>query len=198
MMITELDRFLKELLTAELDIQNGEIDIQFAQPVREWSGRLSGQPTINLFLYDLRENNTLRHHDWQSLPPPDGRSVARQRTPYRIDCHYLLTTWVNNPEDEHQLLTACLLALLKHPVYRPQELEDTPLAGHSCDLPIRTAAHDTLTNPAELWSSLDNEIRPSIAIVATIALNPWTAVTAPAVRLRQLHTRLKENNNGAS
>jgi hypothetical protein len=33
-----------------------------------------------------------------------------------------------------------------------------------------------------VWSSLDNEMRPSISFIVTLALNPWSEVTGPVVR----------------
>lgn len=185
-MIEKLDRFLRFLLEDALGITNNEIDIEFAQPVREWSSRLSGQPTINLFLYDVRENNVLRQHKWQQLPPTNGRQQPLKRTPYRLDCHYILTTWVNHPADEHHLLSVCLLALLRKPLFTEEDLRGTPLAGHPYDISLRVASHDKLTNPAELWSALGNEIRPSVSIVVTLAFDPWQEIDVPLVRLRHL------------
>jgi hypothetical protein len=57
-MIDELDEVLRQLLVREIPIKNGEVDIKFEQPKREWSSRLS-RPTLNLFLYDVRENSKL-------------------------------------------------------------------------------------------------------------------------------------------
>jgi hypothetical protein len=44
------------------------------------------------------------------------------------------------------------------------------------------ARHDKLTNPAEVWSALDNEMRPSVSYIVTLALDPWAIVTGPVVR----------------
>jgi len=33
-----------------------------------------------------------------------------------------------------------------------------------------------------VWSSLDNEIRPSVSYIVTLALDPWQEVTGPVVR----------------
>ena len=61
-MIDELDEYLKKFLTRELatlGYDPGKVDIVFDQPKREWSARVS-RPTLNLFLYDIRENQKLR------------------------------------------------------------------------------------------------------------------------------------------
>jgi hypothetical protein len=66
-MIADLDETIRQLLIAELPIKNGEIDVSFDQPKREWSARLS-KPAVNFFLYDMRENATLRQHQWERMP----------------------------------------------------------------------------------------------------------------------------------
>jgi hypothetical protein len=181
-MIADLDETLRQLLIAELPIKNGEIEISFDQPKREWSSRLT-RPTVNLFLYDVRENPVLRHHGME--PMPNGRlpnDIAHQkRTPLRVDCFYMLTTWAAEPEDEHRLMTRVLLALFRYPVL-PEARLIGGLKHQEFDIQTHLAIHDRLTNPAEVWSSLDNELRPTVPLIITLALDPWTEVTGPIVR----------------
>lgn len=196
-MITDLDQTIKKLLIEELPIKNGEIDVKFDQPTREWSAKLA-KPTVNFFLYDVRENNTLRQHQWQPVNggmAANGRPLdpaARKRTPFRVDCTYMLTTWATDPGDEHRLLTRCLLALFRHPIL-PEDRLVGSLQDPLFELQARLAAHDKLTNPAEVWSALDNELRPSVSYIVTLALDPWTAVTGPAVH--SLTMRLGQSEN---
>ena len=100
-MIDDLDEVLRQLLIRELPIKNGEIDIAFDQPKREWSARLS-RPTLNLFLHDLNENKKLRQAQpmWEVEIGNNGQAVKR-RKPVRLDLHYMITAWANEPEDEH-------------------------------------------------------------------------------------------------
>src|SRR5262245_3184174 len=114
-MIDDLDEALRQLLIRELPVKNGEIDITFDQPKREWSARLS-RPTLNLFLYDLAENKKLRQTQPLWDIEHDNNGVARQRRkPVRMDLRYMITTWAAEPEDEHRLLTRILMALFRHP-----------------------------------------------------------------------------------
>ena len=186
-MFDDLDETIRQLLIAEMPVKNGEIEISFDQPKREWSARQS-RPTLNLFLYDVRENNTLRQHQWERLPGNGKDGLAHlKRTPFRVDCTYMLTTWASVPEDEHRLLTRCLLTLFRFPV-----LPDDRLIGELRNPPFEIQAvlarHDRLTNPAEVWSALDNEIRPSVSYLITLALDPWKDITSPIVRTRTLRT----------
>jgi len=181
-MIDDLDETIRQLLVAEIPIKNGEVNVAFDQPKREWSARLS-KPTINLFLYDVRENNILRQHQWERLPNGNGRpeDLARlKRTPFRVDCIYMLTTWANDPEDEHRLLCRAMLALFRFPGL-PEDRLVGAVRHPTFEIQARLAVHDRLTNPAEVWSSLDNELRPSIPYIVTMELDPWTEITGPLV-----------------
>jgi hypothetical protein len=175
------------LLIAELPVKNGEIDISFDQPKREWSARIS-KPTVNFFLYDVRENATLRQHQWERMPASNGDNLARlKRTPFRVDCYYMLTTWAAEPDDEHRLLTRALMALFRFPIV-PEDRLVGSLKNPPFEIQARLANHDRLTNPAEVWSSLDNELRPSVSYIITLALDPWKEITGPVVRILTLRT----------
>jgi hypothetical protein len=182
-MLADLDETLRQLLIAEIPIKNGEIEISFDQPKREWSSRLT-RPAVNLFLYDLRENPVLRHHGLEQQIAngrPPNNNAHQKRTPFRVDCFYMLTTWAAEPEDEHRLMTRAMLALFRYPV-----LPETRLVGglkhQEFDLQTHLAVHDRLTDPAEVWASLDNEMRPTIPYIVTLALDPWAEITGPIVR----------------
>jgi hypothetical protein len=184
-MIEDLDEALRQLLVRELPIKNGEIDVQFNQPRREWSGRLS-RPTLNLFLYDLRENAKLRHtaQGWEIERRSDGTAVQRRR-PFRVDLSYLITAWATEPEDEHRLLARALMALFRVPEM-PADLLPESLQDQPAPITFKVAQSDTAQNLTDFWSSIDNELRPAIVCVVTMALNPYEPITGPLVRTREL------------
>ncbi len=186
-MIADLDKTIIKLIEQEVPIDNGEIDVKFDQPTSDWSSKLS-KPSINFFLYDIRENHVLRQHQWERIKKNGRQDVTRQkRTPFLVDCHYVLTTWANEPEDEHRLMTRCLLALFRNPTI-PEALLGESLQNQPYPVQAKLAQHDKLTNPAELWSALDNELRPSVSLIITIALDPWEEVVGPPVRSMLLRT----------
>ena len=189
-MIADLDETIRKLLIEEMPVKNGEIEIQFDQPTREWSAKLS-RPTVNLFLFDLRENNQLREHRWQRVRDENG-TVTQKRTPMRIDCHYMLTCWGNDPADEHRLMTRTMLALFRFPVL-PEDRLVGQVQNPPYEIQAALARHDRLTNPAEVWSSLDNELRPSVSYIVTLALDPWSEVTGPMVKSFELNTGQARN-----
>ena len=182
-MIDDLDEVLEQLLKRELPIKNREIEIAFDSPKREWSARLN-KPTLNLFLYDLRENATLRQPEWQVEKNQNG-GYSKVRAPSRVDLHYMVTAWANKPEDEHHILARTLLALFRFPLL-PEDLLPEVLQDQPVPIPMRTAEHDQLRSPADIWSALDNELRPAISCVITLALSPYKAITGPLVKTREL------------
>jgi hypothetical protein len=195
-MIHDLDKTIENLFKADDFIKDRQINITFDQPKREWSSKIL-KPTINLYLYNVRENPTLRDHHWEQMlngRPLDNR-VQQKRSPFRIDCFYMLTVWGGTPGDEHLLLTRCLQILFRHPILPDEQLVGS-LRNPAYDIQAKLAVHDQLTNPAELWSALDNEIRPSIPYIITLSLDPWEPIEGPIVQTSTLRYGPKNGSHG--
>jgi hypothetical protein len=185
-MIDDLDQALRKLLIRELPIKNGEVDIAFDQPKREWSTRIN-RPTLNLFIHDMHENAELRRSkQWQTVEMRDG-TIVQRRPPIRMDISYMITAWAADPADEHRLLTRTLMALLRQPALPedvlPESLQDQPVS-----IPIEVAQPEAMVNATDIWSVLDNEMKPAIGCTITLAINPYMPVTEPLVRTRELRT----------
>lgn len=184
-MLEALDDALRQLLIQDLPIKNGEVDIQFHQPNRQWSAKLT-RPTLNLFLYDLRENARLRQPSplWNQQGG-NGDSVVQQRQAVRLDVHYIITAWTNDPADEHRLLSRTLMTLFRHPNL-PEEVLPEVLQAQPSPIQLQAAQSDELQDTSFFWSALDNEMRPAIVCTLTFALNPYQPFTTPLVRERVL------------
>lgn len=188
-MIHEVDEVLRKLLIQEMGLKKGnDVDIVFNQPKREWSARLS-KPTINLFLFDVHENLALRTAEtFQAIPQGDGTSEIR-RNPVRMDLRYLMTTWVQEPEDEHLLMSSALMALLRHP-FLPKRALPEVFNNQPAPIPLVVGIHTDKKGPedkfSDLWGVLDNELRPGVLITVTLALDPYIPVVAKQVLTREL------------
>lgn len=182
-MIDDLDDALRALLVREIPIRNNEVDVGFDQPRRDWSARLS-RPTLNLYLYDLRENVRLRREQTQRAIERRPDSVLTQRQGIRVDLHYLVTAWATAPEDEHRLLARTLLALLRN-AEMPDDLLPEGLQDQPNPIPLKVAQPDTLDKPSDLWSVLDNNQRPGLVLTTTLAFNPYEPVLKPLTRTAQ-------------
>src|SRR3954468_12536882 len=112
-MLADLDETLRTLLKEELEVHGFEgVDIAFDAPSRDWSGQLS-KPAVNVFLYDLREAETLRTSEWSSMQR-NGRTVEG-RPPMVMEASYAVTAWTQAVEDEHRLLSQVLAILFAYP-----------------------------------------------------------------------------------
>jgi hypothetical protein len=174
----DLDETIRQLLIRDVPLNLSEVDVSFDAPDREWSGRLS-RPTVNCFLYDVRENEELRESAWDYTRDVANGTVTRRKLPIRFNTTYNVTVWARAPEDEHMLLWRVLAALARNP-----SLPDEIIQGALVDQPFPLVARvgrpeQARTNPADLWQALDNRIRPSLTYVVTLALDPEIAFTSP-------------------
>jgi hypothetical protein len=183
-MIAELDEAIRELLYKEIPLRKNEVDIVFDQPKREWSARLT-KPTINMYLFDLKENVDLRGSEQWSRKDLDNGMVELHRNPVRVDLEYLITAWAKEVLDEHRLLSNVLILLLRTPrlenEYLPEALRD-PI------VPVRLEAvqTDVLANPSTLWNTLDNVFKPGIRLKVTLSIDPHKPLIVPAVSTTEI------------
>jgi len=187
-MIADVDEALRKLLVREIGFKDNEVDIQFDQPKREWSTRLS-KPTLNLFLFDVRENLRLRGAEqFTTISRPDGTSEVR-RNPVRMDLRYLMTAWVKEPEDEHLLLSSAINGLLRNPFLPDFCLSDqlkkqpTPVPLEVANFPPEIGPVDKFT---EIWGVLDNEMRPGLLLTVTVSMDPYVPAIYKQVKTREM------------
>jgi hypothetical protein len=185
-MLADLDETIRQILIRDVPLDLADVDISFDAPDREWSGRLS-RPTVNCYLYDVRENHEFRETDWEVQRTNEG--VVRHKAPLRIDVSYQVTVWARGAEDEHGLLWRVLSALLRKPIL-PADILQGELKDQPFPIPARSAQPELgPKNAAELWQALDNRIRPGLTYVVTLALSPDVRSASPLVFTR--HARFK-------
>src|ERR687886_1035614 len=112
-MLADLDEAVRALLRRELGRHGFDgVEIAFDAPAKEWSATLS-TPTVNLFLYDLREAVDKRPVDWRA---GNGANGAHElRPPLRMEASYAVTAWTRAVEDEHRLLSQVLAIFYAYP-----------------------------------------------------------------------------------
>ena len=186
-MIRDLSETLAALLSRP-DLPQGlrQALVSFEHPIDTFN---PAQPTLNLFLYELKENRELRSNE-PIVRRQNGSALIR-RPPMRVDCHYLLTAWPGDQAGSegalrgHRLLGQALAALSRHPTI-PADVLVGRLRGQEPPLPMLVAQPDGPANPAEFWSALGSRLRPAITVCATVALDLFAAEPAALVRARVL------------
>lgn len=171
-MIRDLDDTLQELLKQQAPPHSEleEADIDFEIPDAEWRSNL-GKLTVNCYLYDIRENRGLRTHE--PLVQREGNRAVHRQAPVRIDCAYCITAWspatAESAREEHRLLSQVLTVLIKHPSL-PKAVLRGKLAEQIPPYPTVIAAPDGVKNPPEFWGALDQQLKPSLNYVVTLAV----------------------------
>lgn len=164
-MIQDVDETLRALIKREA-LNGSQVEIAFDAPTRDWSARRNA-PTINLYLYDIREDMARRDAALGPVRSPEGYVTGHAMSPRRYKLSYLLTAWTQRPEDEHRLLSACLASLIRHDALGPAEMEGA-LAEQT--LPVYITVAMPLgpdRSIADVWSAMGGEMKPSLDVVVT-------------------------------
>jgi hypothetical protein len=110
-----------------------------------------------------------------------NRTVTRKKAPFRADLSYLVTVWTKDAGDEHRLLGHLLMTLMRYPIL-PEDILQGTLKNLNYPVHASAAQPDGLfKNPADFWTSLDNQLKPSINYVVTLPMELDIAFTAPMV-----------------
>ena len=170
-MIHEVDDALRRLIK-EQALRGADVEIAFDAPTREWAARRNA-PTIDVYLYDIREDVRRKERGLVSVRDADGKVLSRREPPRYVKLSYLVTAWTQRPEDEHRLLSALLVGCMRH-----ESLPSGLLSGSllSLGLPVPM----TIAQPppedrafADVWTALGGELKPSLDVVVS---TPFDAV----------------------
>lgn len=173
-MIDDLDRTVEYLLKRELSpALADQVSISFAAPDSDFPPPAVTLPAVDLFLYDVRENNDLRSIQWIIERSVDG-TATRRRAPVRIDCSYLITAWASEASssralDEHRLLSEVIKALIRYPVL-PEVFLQGLLQGQDPALPATTLQPGRLQSVAEFWQALGGKPKAALNYTVTIGI----------------------------
>lgn len=171
-MLADLDESLRTLLKRELARHGFDgVDIVFDAPDKEWSASLSS-PTVNLFLYDLREAADLRAVDWW----PEAENGRRElRPPLRVDASYAVTGWTRDVQDEHRLLSQIMAVMYAFPELPSDVLSGTLAKQKIDDFPLRTrVAQARQDMKSDFWTAVGGQYKASIDYIVTVSCESGT------------------------
>lgn len=141
------------------------------------------QTTVDLFLFDVRENMELRSNE-PAIERLNGQAVMH-RSPMRVACTYLITAWPVGGTDlvlqEQRLLAQVLQVVSTYPQI-PMSFLEGKLVGQAPPLPMMASHPEELKNPAEFWTAIGNKMRASITVTVTISMQVAAPVTAPIAK----------------
>ena len=130
----------------------------------------SSIPTLNLYVYDIRESRQLQH---------SGRKVDRRNprnlqsanvgwNPNWFDVSMLLTAWDRTALGEHYLMSEALSLLLRHRSIEEQFL--APELRRYGNLSMSVALEPPIED-GSLWSALNVPLRPALYLTVTVPID---------------------------
>jgi Pvc16 N-terminal domain len=183
--LAELDDSLRDLLKRDLARHGLEVQIAFDAPDKEWSAAL-GTPTINAFLYDIRQAKDHHPVEWEVEKAKNG--TRESRPPLMLEASYALSAWARAVEDEHRLLSQVVAILYAYP-----QLPDDVLGGSLVNQPYpltTKVAQPKADGKADFWSSIGGTYKASVDYSVTLACESGTTVErGPEVRTQTVRAR---------
>jgi hypothetical protein len=173
-MIRDLDDTIRELLEtrAPAGSELAGATISFDLPDADWRAGLD-QLTVNCYLYDIRENREMRTNELLLHRSGDGTRAVRRRPPARLDCAYCITAWSPATDEsvleEHRLLSQVVTVLLRNPTI-PADVLQGSLVDQIPPYPTVIASPDGVKNQPEFWGALDQQLKPSLNYIVTLAV----------------------------
>jgi Pvc16 N-terminal domain len=163
--IHEVDEALRRLVR-EVALRATDIEVSFDAPTKDWAARRNA-PTVNVYLYDIREDMRRRQRGMLNEYGPTGQVAARHLPPRHIKLSYLITAWTQRAEDEHRLLSDLLTGFLPHEAM-PAGLLNGSLSALGLPVPMTVALPPPEDRAfADVWTALGGELKPSLDVVVS-------------------------------
>ncbi len=155
---------LAEILAGGTSLNSTE-QIDFSHPSNRKEE--AAGPTLNLYIYDIRESKQMQH---------SGRQVERKITralqqapinwsPNWFDISILLTAWDRTTLGECHIISEAIAVLLRHRLLR-EEFLVSGLRGYG-NLNM-TVSLEPQVEAGALWSALTTPLRPALYLMVTI------------------------------
>ena len=182
-MIHEVDSALRRVIVEDA-LGGSGVEVAFEAPTKDWASRRNA-PTVNAFLYDIREDLRRRSRGMVNEYREDKTVAARRLPPRYIKLSYLLTAWTQRPEDEHRLLSVMLAGFLKH-----ESLPARTLTGSLQEIGLPVPMTVALPPPedrafADVWTALGGELKPSLDIVVSAPIDSGRVFPVEEAALRE-------------
>jgi hypothetical protein len=168
-MIHDIDEAIRTLIKRDA-LGDADVEVVFDAPTKEWASRRNA-PTLDVYLYDIREDLKRRSYGTLDLKGPEGHTRARQQPPRYYKFSYLVTAWTQRPEDEHRLLAAVLVCFLRSDML-PRDVLGGTLSGIGLPIPVTIGLPPPEDRSlSDVWSALGGELKPSLDLVVSCPID---------------------------
>jgi hypothetical protein len=163
--IHEVDETLRSIVRRDV-INGSDVEVVFDAPTKDWASRRN-TPTIDIYLYDIREDTKRRQAGTIDVRDEEGRITGKRTMPRVYKLSYLITAWTQRPEDEHRLLSSMLACFLRNDRI-PIDWLTGSLAENAWPLDVTIGLPPPEDRAlSDVWSALGGELKPSLDLVIT-------------------------------
>ena len=178
-MIHEVDETLRSIVRRDV-INGSDIEVVFDAPTKDWASRRN-TPTIDLYLYDIREDPKRRQAGQIEVRNEQGRVIGYRAIPRVFKLSYLITCWTQRAEDEHRLLSAMLSCFLRNDRL-PVDWLSGSLRDNAWPLDVTIALPPPEDRAlSDVWSALGGELKPSLDLVVMTPIDVSRFVPAASL-----------------
>ena len=169
-MISLIDEALRTLVRTEALDGAGDVEVVLDAPTKDWAARRNA-PTVNLYLYDIREDLRRRAAGRHDVRGDGDRVVSRMSAPRYFKMSYLVTAWTQRPEDEHRLLAALMQCFLRYDALPPHVVPNV-FPDNGLVVPVTVGLPPPEDRAfADVWTALGGELKPSLDLVVIVPMS---------------------------
>jgi hypothetical protein len=167
--IHEVDETIRSIVKKDV-INGSDVEVVFDAPTKDWASRRN-TPTIDIYLYDIREDLKRRQAGTIDVHDEQGRITGRRTMPRVFKLSYLVTAWTQRAEDEHRLLSSMLACFLRNDRL-PVEWLQGSLQENNWPLDVSIALPPPEDRAlSDVWSAMGGELKPSLDLVITTPID---------------------------
>jgi hypothetical protein len=167
-MISQIDEALRTLVRTEALDGAGDVEVVLDAPTKDWAARRNA-PTVNLYLYDIREDLRRRAAGQHEVHRDNG-GIVRTGPPRYFKMSYLVTAWTQRPEDEHRLLAGLINCFLRYDALPPHVVPSV-FPDNGLIVPVTVGLPPPEDRAfADVWTALGGELKPSLDLVVIVPM----------------------------
>ena len=169
-MISLIDEAVRTLVRTEALDGAGDVEVVLDAPTKDWAARRNA-PTVNLYLYDIREDLRRRAAGRHEVRGDGNTVVSRMSAPRYFKMSYLVTAWTQRPEDEHRLLAALMQCFLRYDALPPHVVPSV-FPDNGLVVPVTVGLPPPEDRAfADVWTALGGELKPSLDLVVIVPMS---------------------------
>jgi hypothetical protein len=179
----EVDKALKIVVSGDPKAPAG-LQVVFDPPTSKWAEGLNGVPTVDLCMYDIREDMKQRKVGQVPMRNERNRIIGWRPPPRIYKISYIATCWTGETEKDHEMLGWLLGVFNGMKQLPPSSLTGSLAIWGLAAIEVAQPKDGERPMPASL-TALSGEVRPTLDIIVSAPI-VFPATQAAGLVLEEL------------